>query len=82
MSVLLNIALKTPCHYCGARPGERCRAKNSRRRSAYTHEMRVGPIREAYYEGYEEGQEGILDAYDDHIPYFNRMLLLRREARP
>lgn len=43
-------ALKIPCAYCAARPGEICRT-SSGVQATYPHVQRVEPIREAFMAG-------------------------------
>lgn len=76
------IAVKNvACGYCEASPGSRCRT-TSGEVARYPHQRRVDPIQTAWSEGWRDGRNDTLDAFDrTDIRHFTRMLEVRRAER-
>jgi hypothetical protein len=68
------------CPRCLQGPGSRCITKGGLW-ARYQHDARTRPIQKAWLAGLEEGQNEMLDAYDDNGSYFMRRALRRREER-
>ncbi|HET7326981.1 MAG TPA: hypothetical protein VFJ14_06795 [Nocardioidaceae bacterium] len=58
-----QLARAIGCPYCGAQPGQRCRASGGHG-ATYSHSARAEPIRIAWIDGFHEGQVDIIGAID------------------